>query len=96
MKKNIELSLTKSLEILAKKYPEETGACIEHNLRVEKINAEKIYKNKIKCKICDNYGDRVSCNICNTNHPLCNNCFIKIASTHDFYFKRNKRAIVKK
>lgn len=90
MQKKTELSLGKYLEILTKKYPEETLASIEYNLRAEKIYAEKIYKNKVKCKVCDNYGERIKCNKCGTNHLLCNKCFVKISSIHDFYFKKNE------
>ena len=91
MQNKTELSLGKYLEILSKKYPEETLATIEYNLDAEKRYAEKIYKNNVKCKICDNYGERIKCNKCETNHLLCNSCFVKISSMHDFYFKKMVR-----
>lgn len=93
MQKNENISLGKYLEMLVRKYPEETLALIKYNLEVEKINDKKILKNKIKCKICDNYGERIKCNKCDTNHPLCNNCFTKITKMHDFYFKKIKKDI---
>lgn len=90
MQKKTELSFSKYLEILSKKYPEETLATIEYNLRAENAYHERIYKNRVKCKVCDNYGERIKCNKCETNHLLCNNCFVKISNIHDFYFKKGE------
>ena len=86
MQKKEEISLYFLLSLTAKKYPKETRAIIEYNLNAEVINDKKIFKNKIKCKICDNYGERIKCYKCDNNHLLCINCFVNIAKMHDFYF----------